>query len=299
MEKQNGNQAWPRSWGCNRRCAREGGSGFTRSKIPAPFNFSDPSDFSDDTLFTFKHPAGARTKMKPDKTAAVFVVISAVGLCAIRPARAAGLIASVSYNQYLDVDGLDLGTVFIQSLSGTSLPVSASATASIPGDSGGPLITANYNFTDNGTVAQFNIQTSGRLTDVAQEVYERSNRDIGFTLTAPASFTALETTTVNALSATEFISMGSGPFNNDLNIFDLNGFNTTLTYSGTLSAGVPYLFNENWGLGNNEVANPVGTDSGDVTLTLTAIPEPSSFCLIAVTGAGLLSLRRTRSSPPT
>ena len=233
--------------------------------------------------------------MHPKKTTTLFVIALALCMCAARPACAAGLIGSVSYNQYLQAeesDGFNIGEVFIQSLSGTSLPVSASATASIPGDSGGPLITANYNFTDNGTVAQFNIQTSGTLTAAAQDVYERSNRDIGFTLTAPASFTALETTTINALSANEYISMGSGPFNNDLNIFELNGFNTTLTYSGTLSAGVPYLFNENWGLGNNEVANPVGTDSGDVTLTLTAIPEPSSLALLAVATAGMFSGRK-------
>jgi hypothetical protein len=207
----------------------------------------------------------------------------------------AGLLSSVNYNQVaIAYDGPSTGaSPVIQYLSGTTLPLSTTLTAT---QADGCSSTANYSFTDTGTEATFNVSCTGVLTAGGQGASEGSQGPIytSFVLSGPSSYTATLTSALTA--GTESGSYMELSASNSSVVFSRSGDNdTSLSSSGTLSAGVTYTFIESWGMGNTQFGDvATGHGSHSMTLTLTAVPEPSSVCLLTLAGATFLTCRRKR-----
>ncbi len=113
--------------------------------------------------------------------------------------------------------------------------------------------------------------------------------DDRFTLAQPASYVATFTNT----GGSDEVSLDGGALGID---FDIYGTQTTMSYAGTLPAGVPFAFYENWALNNDYAGAPAslsGTSSVSFVLTATAVPEPGSAAGLAV-AAGAAGLGRRR-----
>jgi hypothetical protein len=222
--------------------------------------------------------------------------VAGVLLLAVTPKASAGLISSVSYDQILQAqNGFGDDSYVTQNLMGTTLPVSESVTAT--GTQGGS-ITANYNFSANSNIAAFDISCNATLTALGQTDLEDSENDshLAFVLSEPAEFTATITSNMSqGTQTTENISLGSSPY-----VYAYGGFNLVnyvgapLTDSGTLFPNVTYFFQEGWGLTSSQRGDTIATGSGSdtVSLTLTAIPEPSSIYHLVILSTGLLTRRK-------
>jgi hypothetical protein len=84
---------------------------------------------------------------------------------------------------------------------------------------------------------------------------------------------------------------GTAPFGDS--IFNLSSISAApIAQSGTLLPGT-YIFSEGWGISNTQPGDSAtGNGSDSVSLTLTAIPEPSSIYLLAILSTGLLTRRK-------
>ncbi len=208
----------------------------------------------------------------------------------------AGLLSSVNYNQVVIVEGPGTSSsdFMDQVLSGSTLPLSTSQTASL---TDGLSSTANYSYTDTGTVATFNVNCTGILTALDQSASEGSYGpiDITFVLAQPASYTVNLTSNMSSGTQSSTNIGLESPHSED-NFAKSSTTGDPLSSSGTLSSGITYTFFESWSIGNTTQSGGVaaGRGSDSMTLTLTAVPEPSSLCLLTLAGASFLTCRRKR-----
>ena len=174
----------------------------------------------------------------------------------------------------------------------TTVPFQKTVTAN---DGFGGSITAVYSVTDNGSVASVTITFSGSTTAAYNYMGEESVGTAGttFQLLQPATFTStvISTGTTPASTSAELEIDRNGALIEALSTVAGNNPNT---YSGMLGPGL-ITFDDLWA-GPNSVpsaaANQTGT--GSVSITFTAIPEPSSALLIGIPAAAFL-LRRRRT----
>jgi hypothetical protein len=214
----------------------------------------------------------------------------------LQRAAQAGIFSSVSVNQdalasYSPPHGQ--GNAVSQSIVTGTLPVNQTL---VENDLNGGVITATYNITDNGSVATYDISVSGTLSALNNSLIETSagtssdpngtvfsfSQPVGYSVTisdsGPGNYLGF-----SLFGAGVFVSAGGVP-------------GQTSTYSGTANAGSPLYLSENWELDNPETgsqsANLTGSDS--ISLTFTAVPEPSSALVVSTSAAFFLSRRRRK-----
>jgi hypothetical protein len=178
-------------------------------------------------------------------------------------------------------------------LIGSTLPVNHTATIS----SGGDTSQTTDNSVDNGRTATLTIDSAMTLSLASQYAGEGTEDPTSFELSQPVTFVAiLQQSITGALT-------GESPFlslENDLAlpVFSIGGTAQTGTWeaTGTLNAGTLYFLQEGSNVDNTYPGDSSsGSATCDISLTFTAIPEPSSAALITLGGIGVLSRRRRRS----
>jgi hypothetical protein len=221
------------------------------------------------------------------------IVTSAFCLSAVHTA-AASVFSSINYNQVIEVSPNPLsGPPVTKTLSGIMLPLNQTLSVDLNGETS----QATYDFTDNGSVASLSINSSFNLAAADENAGEATN-DTQFEFTQNVSyFASLEDTangTFGGVPPYVEIYLATGQ-----SIFSLGGPSRAGYFqtSGTLLPDTVYVMDEEF-LSNNSSTgdSPTGNGTDQVTLTFTAIPEPSSFCLLTIVSAGLLA-RRRRLSP--
>ena len=213
----------------------------------------------------------------------------ALPMCAVGRAASASIFSSISYYQYVDVNNGP--TPSARYLIGTTLPVLQTLGVNI-----GPSAQATYNFSDSGDSATLEISTVESLDGPSQNAGEfGDSANTYFTLAQPVFYHFVFQDTVSPSADGGGSGGVAGLFGGGPDFA-----NSSYESDGILQAGVAYVMLEGFELNNNAAGKPsVANGTSDLLFTFTAIPEPSSLCLIAAIGAGLLSRRRTRSSPRT
>jgi len=229
--------------------------------------------------------------MKPGKCK--FAVLSGVmALAMLSPGHAnAQLLGNMRLNQEVDADN-DFplhGNFFTTPVTDTAIPFQTTVSAN---DATGAYVTASYSLSDNGSTASISISASG-LTTANGNYFEEATGPSNNTL-----FNLLKTSTYTATIGS------SGQTNSEFDVVDGSSLQFELftaqssptdTISGVMAAG-PINFFDEWGaLDYNDAPQPAD-ESGtySLTLTFTAIPEPSSATLLAISAAVVLCRRRRR-----
>ena len=228
------------------------------------------------------------------KTRFKFFALGLSGLLAGSASAKGELISSVNIDQQLQAtDPINSGVDYNISASSTTLPFVRSLTLTTPYKAN---ITANYNFSQTANSASFLITSVGTLVRGGQGVGEETNNGaygIIFTVTQPAhydlSFTSTKTT---GTESDEFINFNDDTTENQIASGTMPN-TSPFSLSGTFAAGDTYDIDESWVVSNTQLGDAStggGTDS--FSLTLTAVPEPSSLCLLG--GIAAIAARRRR-----
>jgi hypothetical protein len=228
--------------------------------------------------------------MKTKQCKAVMLA-GALAAAAFGPARtSAQLLGNMELNQYVEADN-DLpprGNSTHTPVTDTLIPFQSTISAN---DSTGAYVTATYNISDNGSFATLTISASGSITANRNAFAEGADKgsNTTFNLLQACAYTA--TLASGGQTDAEF-SIDEG-----INVlFSLGTAQsiTTDSVSGVMAPGTLDFFDE-WATvdGFNDPPQPAN-ESGtySLTLTFTAIPEPSCAVLLAM--PAVLSLRRRR-----
>jgi hypothetical protein len=229
------------------------------------------------------------------KTRFKFFALGLSGLLAGSASAKGELISSVNIDQQLQAtDPINSGVDYNISASSTTLPFVRSLTLTTPYKAN---ITANYNFSQTANSASFLITSVGSLVTGGQGVGEETYNGVNGLI-----FSITQTTTFSfSFTSTKTIGTESSEFcifqdrNSGVELVSMATSNTApITTSGTLTGGDSYYINEHWVVSNTQLGDAStggGTDS--FSLTLTAVPEPSSLCLLGGI-AGIATRRRHR-----
>jgi hypothetical protein len=216
-----------------------------------------------------------------------FAAVCLVSLAA--PARAQ-LIASPSFNEVVAAENnytTPLGDIVEQNVTIDSLPYQNTITED---DALGGTITTTFSLTDNGSVANIIITSSGSVTPY-NSVFEGHSQGRGdsFILTQAVNYSMILED--EGSGSSEVILSGESGGTNALQLF-LGVSDTTETFTGVTGPGLLGFDNE-WATSNDGLNPPPDlSGSASLSITFTAIPEPSSMSLVALAIPALLRRRR-------
>ena len=216
-----------------------------------------------------------------------------LGAAQARPA-AAGLLGNLNLEQQIDAD-----YSYLMFSSNDAVPVTSTAIPfqqTVSGnDSYGAAVTGTYNLADNGSVATISISCSGSVNGYYNSVGEQSVGRNGttFTLLEPVSYVATILTIGPPGSTAQLQIYGAGGTGNIyVNMGTEDPLAPNETTTGFAEPG-PVTFEDGWSIGPNfpgGAADETGTYS--LTVTFTAIPEPTGLSLLALGGLAFLARRR-------
>jgi hypothetical protein len=226
---------------------------------------------------------------KSNNLSAVILLAAALSTSACN--ASAALFSSVTYNQAIEAAPLGQPSVD-KFISGDTLPFLQTLSLN-----NGASVQAIYNFSDNGILASLKITGTYNLTGTGQAAGEGTNSSVVgkftfFEFNEPVNyqiaFQAASSPNVNTGAGFELdddtghFVLGSG-----------NIINNSWQATGTFPADVGYYVTEDY-LIRNDVAGDAPTASGshNLTMTFTAVPEPSSLCLLC--GIAGIATRRRR-----
>ena len=220
------------------------------------------------------------------KNRLIGVLALAVALC-MRNISSAAIFSSINFDNGIGVQGANGNQT--DGVTSSTLPVSKTISVNV-----GPTAKATYTFIDSGNFASLEIKTSESLAGAGQFAFEESDGDT-FAFAQPVSYHFLFQDTVtagfmseNGTSLYSFFDRGSAFGSSQIQ-------NSSYEHDGILIPGNTYYLDEYFEL-NNQVMNGPTTASGTsyFLLTFTAIPEPSSLCLLGVVTGTIVRGRRLR-----
>lgn len=232
------------------------------------------------------------------------VAAAAAAVTCTAPAARGGLTTRFAVHEGVNAFlAFGSGTTQYAFLDATVLPVHQTITATSGSGRPGDVFattTSTYDVTDGGNTAAYDFVSQGQLAGSGITGGGSSSVGSGlsdstatqFVLSAPATFVATLTATgpiTTGASARLDAVGGLEP----VEVFYL-GQRTAAIATGTLAAGVPYTLYDSFQLYNGGQGGPTGNGSGTYafTLTMTAVPEPTTAGLLAALAAGSLARRR-------
>ena len=230
------------------------------------------------------HMLGLSTTFTEPRHIRLAGLISVTFFLTLMPAAKGQLLANMNLEQ--EISASYVGQVgpelqMFQYANTSTIPFHTMVSASEYGAS----LTGTYDITDNGSVAVLSIYCSGSLSVYGAglgESYGPANKKTTFTLLQPAYVTLNVVSTGQSYASSSMYGQ-PGQILED----GSNGLTSSTFSPATIT------FEDSWSVGNTSYApNQSGTYS--MTLTFTAIPEPSSASLIGIPAAAFL-LRRRRT----